>query len=172
MNIKTFTKEQAEKKIILTQHFNTSEFMCEHCHTLIIDIDLINLLEQLRVSINHLPINITSGYRCKINNKAAGGANSSLHLYGRAADFNCNHKINGITVLREAYKIFPRVGFYQSDNSGFCYMHVDNKTDGRSKCWISRRINKKNNYQYFTNIDAMLEVMKQDTKIRWYSLVI
>jgi uncharacterized protein YcbK (DUF882 family) len=171
MNIKKYTKQQAESGIKLSPHFSTTELMCENCHTLVIDLSLIDLMEKLRVSIN-LPINITSGYRCPSDNAKAGGAKASMHLYGRAIDFNCNHKINGVTVLREVSKIFPRFGFYQSSTAGYCYMHVDNKTDGNTKCWLSRKIGDSNKYQYFTNLDMMLEVMKTDTKIKWYSLII
>lgn len=39
------------------------------------------------------PVRITSGYRCKALNKLVGGAENSLHLTGRAADFT----IDGLT---------------------------------------------------------------------------
>lgn len=46
-------------------------------------------LEAVRTLLGSLPITITSGYRCPDLNAAVGGASSSAHLYGLAADFVC-----------------------------------------------------------------------------------
>lgn len=43
------------------------------------------ILQPLRNKIN-LPLNISSGYRCLRDNKAIGGANTSQHTKGQAAD--------------------------------------------------------------------------------------
>lgn len=49
-------------------------------------IDLVeHILDPLREAYGK-PIIVTSGYRCKALNKAAGGASTSQHLYGQAAD--------------------------------------------------------------------------------------
>lgn len=44
-----------------------------------------HILEPARLSHNH-PIIVTSGYRSKAVNKVVGGASSSQHMYGQAAD--------------------------------------------------------------------------------------
>jgi len=46
-------------------------------------------LEQVRAILDHLPIHINSGYRCPGLNRAIGGAPTSAHLTGRAADIIC-----------------------------------------------------------------------------------
>lgn len=49
-------------------------------------IDLVeHILDPLREAYGK-PIIVTSGYRCKALNKAVGGASTSQHLYGQAAD--------------------------------------------------------------------------------------
>ena len=42
------------------------------------------LLQPIRGGLG--PVHVTSGYRCPALNKALGGAGSSAHVYGRAAD--------------------------------------------------------------------------------------
>ena len=44
-----------------------------------------NILEPLRVSLG-VPIRVSSGYRCPRLNRAIGGARSSQHIQGHAAD--------------------------------------------------------------------------------------
>lgn len=44
-----------------------------------------NVLEPLRKAYGK-PIKVTSGFRCKKLNKAVGGASTSQHTYGQAAD--------------------------------------------------------------------------------------
>lgn len=46
----------------------------------------VNVLEPLRVHYNR-PVTILSGYRSKELNRAVGGASTSQHLLGQAADF-------------------------------------------------------------------------------------
>lgn len=47
-----------------------------------------NILDPLRKAYKH-PIIVTSGYRCAKLNKAVGGAASSQHVKGQAADIRC-----------------------------------------------------------------------------------
>jgi hypothetical protein len=47
------------------------------------------LLEQVRTLLGDHPISISSGYRSPGVNAAVGGAPSSMHLFGLAADFTC-----------------------------------------------------------------------------------
>lgn len=46
-----------------------------------------NILDPLRERFGH-PTMVTSGYRCKILNRAVGGADSSQHTKGQAADIS------------------------------------------------------------------------------------
>lgn len=52
-----------------------------------------NILQPLRNEVPNI-IRITSGYRCEKVNKAIGGAKTSQHIEGKAAD----HTIEGMTV--------------------------------------------------------------------------
>lgn len=173
----SYTKKQALNKVKLSDHFTVDEFACKHCLrtkkdldiVLHIDPKLIALMEKLRIGIN-LPMNISNGYRCPQHNAEVHGASQSRHIFGMACDFSCYGKLNGITVLDQAYKIFPRMGFYQSSIDGHCFMHVD--TDPKRLFWLSRLVNGSNSYQYFQTMDAMKAAMKADTKISWYHLVI
>lgn len=73
----------------ITEHFSLSEYGCNG--VAYIDADSINfkvnVVEPFRVWYNR-PININSGDRTEAKNKAVGGDKDSLHLYGRAIDFN------------------------------------------------------------------------------------
>ena len=46
-------------------------------------------LEQVRTALGGLPIHINSGFRCAALNSAVGGAKSSMHMRGLAADILC-----------------------------------------------------------------------------------
>ncbi len=77
-------------------HFNTREFRCKHCGELMLHYDLVLALEKLRAEIGK-PLVITSGYRCKVHNKAIGGVKNSGHTKGYAADialpYGFTHKL-------------------------------------------------------------------------------
>lgn len=49
-----------------------------------------NILDPLRERFGH-PIMVTSGYRCKILNRAVGGASGSQHERGEAADITASN---------------------------------------------------------------------------------
>ena len=73
----------------LTEHFSKSEMMC-HCGCGRCDVtpELMAALEAVRAIVK-LPLHITSGYRCPAHNAACGGAKSSQHMLGMAADVQC-----------------------------------------------------------------------------------
>lgn len=50
---------------------------------------LMELLEQARHTLGDKPMTITSGYRCPALNRLVGGAATSAHQQGLAADFVC-----------------------------------------------------------------------------------
>lgn len=86
---------------MLSEHFNENEFRCHHCGALPADgmsEDLLELLENIRHAAGDVPVAIMSGYRCPEHNKAVGGAKSSQHMLGTAADI----KIEGKTPKKVA----------------------------------------------------------------------
>ena len=74
-------------------YFKRSEFACKcGCGFDAVDVDLIDILTQIREALN-APITITSGCRCENHNTAVGGAKSSQHKLGKAADI----QVKGMT---------------------------------------------------------------------------
>lgn len=70
----------------LSPSFTVREFRCrDGTDTIMIDEGLVVLLQCIREHFGK-PITITSGYRTAAHNAAVGGAKSSQHLLGRAAD--------------------------------------------------------------------------------------
>lgn len=71
----------------LAPSFTVREFRCrDGSDTIMVDQALPVLLQAIREHFGK-PITITSGYRTAAHNAAVGGAKSSQHLLGRAADF-------------------------------------------------------------------------------------
>ena len=78
----------------LSPHFRVQEFRCKDgSDPVFVDTALVELLEQLRVHFGKA-VTITSGYRTAAHNAAVGGAKSSQHLLGRAADI----RVQGVSV--------------------------------------------------------------------------
>lgn len=70
----------------LAPGFKVREFRCrDGSDVVMIDQTLVVLLQAIREHFNK-PITITSGYRTAAHNKSVGGAKSSQHLLGKAAD--------------------------------------------------------------------------------------
>ena len=70
----------------LSPAFKVREFRCrDGSDAIMIDQTLVVLLQAIREHFGK-PITITSGYRTAAHNTAVGGAKSSQHLLGRAAD--------------------------------------------------------------------------------------
>ena len=78
----------------LAPGFKVREFRCrDGSDAIMIDQTLVVLLQAIREHFNK-PITITSGYRTAAHNAAVGGAKSSQHLLGRAADI----QVAGVSV--------------------------------------------------------------------------
>lgn len=72
------------------KNFKKSEFKCKcgDCNGYGEGIasSLLDALQKLRDK-HKVPINISSGYRCKAHNKRVGGSSTSKHMTGQACDF-------------------------------------------------------------------------------------
>jgi len=103
----------------ISKHFNESEFECKHCGQVIIAQALVYALEAVREHFN-APVTINSGFRCMYHNMAVGGALSSYHMRGMAADI----QVKGATP-QEVYQFCDTlsvkggVGLYKS------FVHID-----------------------------------------------
>lgn len=72
----------------LSKNFKSTEFDCKCkglCKETTVDEKLVSILQKIRDHFGK-PITINSGYRCSTHNKNVGGATSSRHLTGSAAD--------------------------------------------------------------------------------------
>lgn len=134
--IQTYSKNN---KVKLSDHFNSTEFDCSGvgcCSTTRIDTELVEVCEKVRQKFGKAVI-INSGYRCLVHNKAIGGANSSQHVAGKAADI----KVSGIDPLVVGFYLQDilqskggiEVGSYDKGTGG--YVHVDT----RSTVWRAYR---------------------------------
>lgn len=124
-------KAQGEK-VKITEHFDSNEFTCKD-GTLYpekwIESRLKPLCEQLEVLRTRFgtPIEILSGYRTPEHNRKVGGARSSQHLQGRAADFVVNATgLHPASVHSEVLKMYNEgklkiggLGLYAS------FVHID-----------------------------------------------
>lgn len=85
----------------LTKNFHLKEFKCKcgcnnHLKYLENIKELANNLQIIRDKVNSAII-INSGFRCINHNRSIGGAKHSLHLLGKAVDFNIKNTIPFIT---------------------------------------------------------------------------
>lgn len=70
----------------LSEHFTQREFACRcGCGAEDVEPELIEVLEAARAHFG-VPIIVVSGRRCPIHNNKVGGARTSQHLSGTAAD--------------------------------------------------------------------------------------
>ena len=97
MAIKQYSLAKDGAKL-LAPGFKVREFRCrDGSDVVMIDESLVVLLQCIREHFGK-PITITSGYRTAAHNTAVGGAKSSQHLLGRAADFH----VEGVPVAAVA----------------------------------------------------------------------
>ena len=93
MSIKQYSLK-ADGSRRLAPSFTVREFRCrDGSDVVMIDESLVVLLQCIREHFGK-PITITSGYRTATHNTAVGGAKSSQHLLGRAADI----QVQGVSV--------------------------------------------------------------------------
>lgn len=126
MAVKTYKKTDATK---LSTNFRASEFACKGngcCSTIKIDEQLVTYLQKIR---NHFKksVTINSGYRCSKHNKKVGGASSSNHVKGKAADIVVKD-VKPAEVAKYAESIgILGIGLYETDKDGH-FVHIDTRT--------------------------------------------
>lgn len=103
-------------------HFSFDEFACRcagrlpGCRRIVVQRALLQALERYRQLAG--AVAVLSGYRCPAHNQAVGGATSSQHLYGSAADISYRRSWRDVAALR----VFGGIG--RSKRSGLV-RHVD-----------------------------------------------
>lgn len=120
--------------MLLSKNFDSSEFLCRcGCLSGTPSPALVDALQALR-EVAGRPIIVLSGCRCQAHNQAVGGAPSSRHLTGEAADIRCP----GVTP-RELYvhaAALCRFGGFGVDDAGG-FLHVDVRPGLARWCYSS-----------------------------------
>jgi uncharacterized protein YcbK (DUF882 family) len=109
----------------LSKNFTRAEFKCQcgNCDYDTVDTELITVLQSLREYFS-APVKITSGNRCPEHNAKIGGAKSSYHIRGRAADI----QVEGVSpvivqdYLKASYPSKFGIGSYS------LFTHIDTRT--------------------------------------------
>jgi zinc D-Ala-D-Ala carboxypeptidase len=109
-----------------SQHFSFHEFACKcggryaACQRVWVIHELLDTLEKVRVEFYPEGLTVVSGCRCQGHNDAVGGATSSQHKYGAAADLQPKIK----RARMRAAGVAAGIGFDQSDD---CVSHIDRR---------------------------------------------
>ena len=123
-----FSAKRMRKLAHLSRHFQVQELSCRHCQKVYVTPLLMNMLEQIR-SRAGVALTINSGYRCPTHNANLGGAPSSKHMLGMAADIAVpdKYRTNPAEFLEICEDVAKGVrgGYHYYPNSHF--VHVD--------CW-------------------------------------
>jgi len=112
--------ESLMSNIRLSPNFHRSEFACPVSGIATVDHELLTVLEAVREYFEE-PVIVTSGFRSEEYNRKIGGAPSSYHLIGQAADI----RILGVgpkTIVKLLRKWYPHkygIGEYPA------HVHVD-----------------------------------------------
>lgn len=116
----------------VSDHFSLAEFACPHCRWPRAHRRLVAGLEQYRAAkFAHRGLVVISGYRCAAHNIAIGGARSSQHLAGRAADVPPVGDAGLVSVDDvAALRIFAGLEYQPKTWSGRGCTHVDVRAGG------------------------------------------
>jgi len=112
----------------LSEHFDSSEFACRcGCGFDEVDPALVEHLEAVRSALG-VPLMVLSGCRCAAHNAAVGGARSSQHLLGNAADLTCELPLARLyaEVLLRIFAVDKSrfgIGVYRDQN----FIHFDTR---------------------------------------------
>lgn len=106
---------------MLSKNFKRSEFACRcGCGLDTVDVELVSVLEYIREYFNK-PVIITSGNRCVSYNVKVGGAKSSQHIFGKAADIFIKG-VDPTTIYNFANSSWP---FKYGIGNGNTFTHID-----------------------------------------------
>jgi len=95
------------------------------CGADIVDADLLEALVDIKKYFDNATVTVTSGNRCKIHNRLVGGAESSMHLTGRAADI----KVKGV----DADLVYSYADIKFNNKFGIGKYHGRTHIDSRDK---------------------------------------
>lgn len=121
MLVERYNKGQ---RVRLSTNFVSTEFDCKcsnpDCTHTMVSETLVGILQSIRNE-SSSPMYINSGYRCSKHNAAVGGATSSYHMQGRAADVRVEGK-TPLEVAQMAEK-YGATGIIVYEN----FTHIDDR---------------------------------------------
>lgn len=101
------------------KYFELFEFSCPCCGANEMYFSFIDKLDRARDYAGIVFV-VNSGFRCEQKNKEIGGAPTSSHLRGYAADIKCLYSQSRFLMLRAFLHVgFNRIGIYPT------FLHVD-----------------------------------------------
>jgi zinc D-Ala-D-Ala carboxypeptidase len=136
------TSQEATRSSI-TEQFEPDQAVINNLQAL-----CVNILQPLRDAIK-VPIQISSGYRCPRVNTKIGGATSSQHVTGNAADIQCA-KLGNEALLKKIRQL--NLPFDQMINEfNYAWVHVSFDT-ARNRKQILEAYKDANNKTAYRNI--------------------
>lgn len=91
-------------------------------------------LEKVRTICNGKPVMISSGFRCQELNACIGGATSSAHLHGAAADITVPQFGSPLDVCNAIYPHIKELEIdqliYETNSSGGAWVHIGRSSEG------------------------------------------
>lgn len=93
-----------------------------------------DVLDPLREMYGH-PITVSSGYRCEALNRAVGGAASSQHMRGEAADIHTGKRKENARLyeLLRTFFDFDQLIWEKGTDTEPAWVHVSYKADGGNR---------------------------------------
>lgn len=104
-----------------------------------------HVLQPLRDELGE-PIKVNSGYRSQSVNKAIGGAATSQHVKGEAADIECSDNAKIFKTIRDNF-VFDQLIWEHGDDHQPSWVHVSYKSQGnRHEILRAKKVNGKTQY--------------------------
>lgn len=99
-----------------------------------------NVLDPAREELG-FSIKVNSGYRSPAVNKAVGGAATSQHVNGQAADLDCADNAKLFNIIRDNF-VFDQLIWEAGDDNQPAWVHVSYRTQG-NRCEVLKMKNGK-----------------------------
>lgn len=147
------------ESIKISEHFHSTEFMCQHCGGIKIERELVEKMEHIFTKLNASKCIISSGYRCPNYDIQIGGF-VGRHAEGLAADC-VYYDENGSIIPAKivccvAYDLGELNGIANIDGN---YVHLDNRKNGTYRGDEAR-----GNSSYWTNPYSYFGVSREDVR--------